>query len=82
MKKEENLTKPAEVVVKQKKQKKPKKNYGESFRRFFFGVGKEFKRISWISKKEMFNNFFIVVFLIVIFALIFTGISILMINIL
>ncbi|MEG1647595.1 MAG: hypothetical protein RR325_02385 [Bacilli bacterium] len=46
MKKEENLTKPAEVVVKQKKQKKPKKNYGESFRRFFFGVGKEFKRIS------------------------------------
>lgn len=79
---EKKLNRKKEVILNQKKEKKPKRNYGESFRRFFFGVGKEFKRISWISKKEMFNNFLIVVFLIVIFALIFTGISILMINIL
>lgn len=79
---EKKLNRKKEVILNQKKEKKSKRNYGESFRRFFFGVGKEFKRISWISKKEMFNNFLIVVFLIVIFALIFTGISILMINIL
>lgn len=79
---EEKINKKKEIIVKQSKQKKIKKNYGEHFRRFFFGIGKEFKRISWISKKEIFNNFFIVVFLIVIFALIFTGISILMVNIL
>lgn len=79
---EKRKNKKNEIIVKPDKQKKPKKNYGESFRKFFFGVGKEFKRISWISKKELFNNFLIVVFLIVVFALIFTGISILMINIL
>lgn len=41
------------------------------FKRWFFGMGKEFSRISWLSKKEVMTGFIIVFFTSVTLALIF-----------
>lgn len=60
-----------------KEQKKEKKQSKFWFRikRWFFGIGKEFGRISWISKKQLIKDFFVVIVVILIMALVFLGID-------
>ncbi|MDE5553321.1 MAG: preprotein translocase subunit SecE [Malacoplasma sp.] len=48
------------------------------WKKFFYGIGKEFGRVSWLNKKEIGTSFAIVLVVVIFFALIFTGISILM----
>lgn len=57
---------------------KKNKNKSNKWKKFFYGIGKEFGRISWINKKEIGTSFAIVLVVIIFFALIFTGISVLM----
>lgn len=63
-------------LKKEKEKNKVKKN--SKWRKFFYGVGKEFGRVTWSHKKEVGTNFAIVLAVILFFALIFTGISLLM----
>lgn len=58
--------------VDQKKEKIKK----HTFKRYFYGVGKEFERVSWTPKKTLFSNFIVVVVVVTFFALIFTGVTI------
>lgn len=58
--------------------KKNKKKKNSKWKKFFYGIGKEFGRISWIKKKEIATSFAIVLAVVIFFALIFWGISILM----
>ncbi|MBD5446149.1 MAG: preprotein translocase subunit SecE [Mycoplasma sp.] len=48
------------------------------WKKFFYGIGKEFGRVSWLNRKEIGTSFAIVLVVVIFFALIFTGISILM----
>ena len=50
--------------------KKPKKING--FKKLFFGVGKEFERVTWTSKKELATSFLITLVVVAFFAIIFT----------
>lgn len=77
---EENKKEKVVFENKKGKEKKEKKEKNKTFQKFFFGVGKEFKRISWLPKKNLFSNLLVVLVLVIIFAAIFTGISIAMIN--
>lgn len=73
----EKIVKSINKIQKEKKEEKIKKY---SFRKFFFGVGKEYKRITWLTKKQLFYNFMIAIAIIIIFAAIFTGISLMMVR--
>lgn len=64
----------------QKKEKKieDKKNNPEKYnkgKRLFFGIGKEFWRISWLKKKRILYWFLVTLLIIVVFGIIFTSIS-------
>lgn len=61
-----------------RKSKKDKKKKNSKWKKFFYGIGKEFGRISWIKKKEIATSFAIVLAVVIFFALVFWGISILM----
>ncbi len=69
--KEEKKAKKAEK--KAKKEANPEKYY--KVRRLFFGIGKEFLRISWISKNKILYYFLITVFVVVVLAAIFSVIT-------
>ena len=65
------------VVVDLKKEAKIKNGKKENrFKKFFFGVGKEFERISWTSRKELASSFLITIVVVCFFGVIFTLISI------
>lgn len=77
---EKNIETPIENIEtkdmnkKEKKVKKEKvKKY--TFKRYFYGVGKEFERITWTPKKTLFSSFLVVVVVVTFFALIFTGVT-------
>lgn len=78
-KKEIVITSKKEVVVSQKKktktkkEKKPKKYF---FKKLFLGIGKEFERVTWTSKRDLLHSFIIVIVIVLFFALIYTGITI------
>lgn len=64
------------AVAKQiKKEKKESK-----FKKFFYGVGKEFERTTWTSKSKLVSDFFVVLAIVVILAVIFTLIGVLMVT--
>jgi preprotein translocase SecE subunit len=44
-------------------------------KRWFFGVGKEFSRVSWIHGKQVLKDFGIILVLVAIMALIFLGLD-------
>ena len=60
------------------------KPYNQTFSynmsKWFYGVGKEFMRISWINKRSVIYTFFVVVIMVVVLALIFFGIDYLLIH--
>ena len=61
------------IVVDLKKEAKLSKAKKENkFKKFFFGVGKEFQRITWTPKKELASSFLIIIVVIVFFGVIFT----------
>lgn len=66
-----------ELEYKQKKQEyKFKWELGDfKFKRWFFGMGKEFSRVSWASKKSVWQGFLIVVSIVIFLALIFLAID-------
>ncbi len=47
----------------------------QTFRRYFYGVGKEFERITWTSKRSLFSSFIVVVVILTFFSIIFTLIT-------
>lgn len=59
-----------------KKEKKNKSEKKHVFKKFFYGVGKEFERVSWTSKKDLALNFLTILVVVTFFAVIFTLISI------
>lgn len=73
-----------EIVLEKKKHKKDKKSPKEKtknkekkhlFKKFFYGVGKEFERVTWTSKKDLALNFLVILVVITFFAIIFTLIT-------
>ncbi|MDE5767164.1 MAG: preprotein translocase subunit SecE [Malacoplasma sp.] len=61
------------IVVDLKKEAKLNKAKKENkFKKFFFGVGKEFQRITWTPKKELASSFLVIIVVIVFFGVIFT----------
>ncbi|MDE5949340.1 MAG: preprotein translocase subunit SecE [Malacoplasma sp.] len=61
------------IVVDLKKEAKLDKAKKENkFKKFFFGVGKEFQRITWTPKKELASSFLVIIVVIVFFGVIFT----------
>ncbi|MGL4768611.1 MAG: preprotein translocase subunit SecE [Mycoplasmoidaceae bacterium] len=68
----------AEFVAQETKLKKIKQKDPENknkLKRLFYGVGKEFWRVTWPTKKEMFNNFITVIIISLILAAMMTGIA-------
>ncbi|MDR2636378.1 MAG: preprotein translocase subunit SecE [Mycoplasmataceae bacterium] len=58
-----------------------KKNGKNWFKVWFFGLGKEFSRVTWAPKKKVIFNFMIVVLITTILVLIFLGLDYLFLNI-
>lgn len=71
-----------ETIVEDKNKKKVKKNkvkkqcFSLKLKTFFFGLGKEFERMSWTSKSDLIKNFIVVICIVVILTAIFTGVGI------
>ncbi|MDR2821566.1 MAG: preprotein translocase subunit SecE [Mycoplasmataceae bacterium] len=53
------------------KTKTPEDKISYKIKRWFFGLGKEFNRISWTPRKKMIFNFFVIIAITTIFVLIF-----------
>lgn len=49
-------------------------------KKWFFGVGKEFSRITWSSKSRVFKNFIVVICIIVFFSIVFLLLDMLIIR--
>ncbi|MCF0217779.1 MAG: preprotein translocase subunit SecE [Malacoplasma sp.] len=74
------------LVAKQNKAKKTNKKAKEIknnqtqksnvFKKFFLGIGKEFERVTWTSRKKLAFGFLITIVVVVFFAIIFTLISV------
>ena len=71
--KEENL-KPKESNIPEINYKDEKKH---KTKRLFFGLGKEFWRISWPTNKKILNDFITTVIVMIFFTLIFYGVGVL-----
>jgi preprotein translocase SecE subunit len=52
------------------------------FKRWFFGLGKEFNRISWASRHKVLWNFLVILLIITFLALLFLGLDELFITLL
>lgn len=62
----------------EKKLKKAEKKYKPKkyiLRKYFYGVGKEFERVTWTSKKSLFTNFVVIVIVVLFFSLVFFGVT-------
>lgn len=82
LKQKKNLEK-QESIAKDLRIKKQKQNDPERknrFKRLFFGVGKEFWRVTWPKKIEMLNNFVTVIIITLVLAGILTGVTFLITN--
>jgi preprotein translocase SecE subunit len=44
-------------------------------KRWFFGVGKEFSRVTWTGGKHILKDFFIIITIVTIMALLFLGVD-------
>lgn len=53
--------------------KDPKKKLSYSLKKWFFGVGKEFGRITWPSKSRIIRDFFTAIIIVALLCLIFLG---------
>lgn len=79
----ENANNQKETILKEKKKetkeerklRKKHKVKKYTFRKYFYGVGKEFERISWTSRKNLVSSFIVVIVVITFFALVFTGVT-------
>jgi preprotein translocase SecE subunit len=49
-------------------------------KKWFYGLGKEFSRITWTPLKKVWINFFIVVCVVLFFALVFYGVDFVVMN--
>ncbi|RXY97089.1 preprotein translocase subunit SecE [Malacoplasma penetrans] len=75
----ETIVKESKSKTKNKKDKqiKAKTKKTNGFKKLFFGVGKEFERVTWTTKKELASSFLITLVVVAFFAIIFTVISLL-----
>ncbi len=53
--------------------KDPKKKFSYKFKKWFFGIGKEFERITWPSKSRIVRDFFTTIIIVALLCLIFLG---------
>ncbi len=51
--------------------KDPKKKFSYLMKKWFFGLGKEFKRITWPTKSKLVKDFFITIIIVALFVVIF-----------
>jgi len=65
----------AENEKNKKKSKKKKHDFKKASARLFYGVGKEFNRITWTSKDKIIWNFLVIVVIAIFLTLIFLGID-------
>lgn len=70
--KEKNKNKEANKQNKEV-QKTPKKSFSFRFKRWFFGIGKEFSRITWPTKSRVFKDLFVTIVIVVLLALLYLG---------
>jgi preprotein translocase SecE subunit len=52
-----------------------KSNSRYRMKRWFFGVGKEFSRVSWVSGRQVWKDFVIIIIIVAVLALLFLGID-------
>lgn len=52
-----------------------KKTFSYQFKRWFFGIGKEFNRISWPSKNKVLINFTIIIGIVLFLSLVFLAVD-------
>lgn len=74
----EKIVKTKDEEKKDKKLKKIEKKYKQkkhTFKKYFYGVGKEFERVTWTSKKNLFTSFMVVVVVVIFFSLVFFGVT-------
>ena len=83
-KKQEKLSN-KEKKEQKKTEKKAKgpwyKRLGFGLKKWFFGVGKEFRRINWLPKNRIFKDFVIVLIICLFLALLFLAIDMILISI-
>jgi len=58
-----------------KDNKKKKEPFKKVMKRWFFGVGKEFNRINWTTKKQILVNTAIILIITIFLALVFFGLD-------
>ncbi|MDE5651558.1 MAG: preprotein translocase subunit SecE, partial [Ureaplasma sp.] len=84
-KKKKKVKKKRKIIINdvKKELKEAKRNYIQNYetfsfkiRRWFFGMGKEFNRVTWLDKKSVFTNLIIVISISVFLAVIFLVIDI------
>lgn len=56
---------------KRNKPKDPKKKFSYIMKKWFFGLGKEFKRITWPTKSRLVKDFFIILVIVALFVVVF-----------
>ena len=56
---------------KRNKPKDPKKKFSYVMKKWFFGLGKEFKRITWPTKSKLVKDFFITVIIAALLVVVF-----------
>jgi len=71
----EEQVSPTETKNSKKKTKTKKHNFKKASARLFYGVGKEFNRITWTSKDKIIWNFLVIVVIAIFLTLIFLGID-------
>ena len=73
----EKKKKPSKEERKAKRKEEEKNNPEKhnKVRRLFFGVGKEFWRISWLKKDKIFYWFLVVMLILIVFAIIFGAVA-------
>lgn len=83
-KKQEKLNKKQEKEQKKadRKAKGPwHKRLAFSLKKWFYGVGKEFRRINWLPKNKILKDFVVVLVICIFLALLFLGIDMILISI-
>lgn len=82
LKEKKELEKQESIVddIKTKKQKQNDPERKNRIKRLFFGIGKEFWRVTWPKKMEIFNNLVTVIIITLVLAAILTGVTFLITN--
>lgn len=81
------MDKNEKIIVEKKVSKDKNENKNSSNKKFmnklqmfFYGIGKEFERTAWTPISKLFSDFIVVVIVVTLLAILFTGIAIFMVK--